>query len=315
MAEITAALVKELRERSGVGMMDCKKALQETNGDIDAAIDWLRAKGLSKAAKKADRVAAEGLVAVASKEVGPGEVGAAIEFNAETDFVARNELFQNAAKKFAQLGLEHASVEALHGAELESGKTVQDEVTQLIATVGENMQLRSAAPLSVDEGVVASYVHNAVSPGVGRIGVLVALHGAGDKTKLRELGRKIAMHVAATSPLSLNTDDLDPAAIEKERQVLTEKAKEDGRPENMIAKIVDGQIAKFQKDVVLTKQPFVMNPDQTIEQLVADEGKALGNPGLHIGGFVRMALGEGVEKVEGPDLASEVASMMTPPKA
>ncbi|WP_122465506.1 translation elongation factor Ts [Brevundimonas lutea] len=309
MAEITAALVKELRERSGVGMMDCKKALQETNGDIDAAIDWLRAKGLSKAAKKADRVAAEGLVAVASKEVGAGEVGAAIEFNAETDFVARNELFQTAAKKFAQLGLEHASVEALHGAELESGKTVQDEVTQLIATVGENMQLRRAARLSVDEGVVASYVHNAVSPGVGRIGVLVALHGAGDKAKLRELGRKIAMHVAATSPLSLNTDDLDPAAIEKERQVLTEKAKEDGRPENMIAKIVDGQIAKFQKDVVLTKQPFVMNPDQTIEQLVADEGKALGNPGLHIGGFVRLALGEGVEKVEGPDLASEVAAM------
>ncbi len=312
MAEITAALVKELREKSGVGMMDCKKALQETNGDINAAIDWLRAKGLSKAAKKADRVAAEGLVAVASKEVGAGEIGAAIEFNAETDFVARNELFQNAAKKFAQLGLEHATVEGLHGAELEAGKTVQDEVTQLIATVGENMQLRRAARLSVDEGVVASYVHNAVSPGVGRIGVLVALHGAGDKDKLRELGRKIAMHVAATAPLSLNTDDLDPAAVEKERAVLTEKAKEEGRPENMIDKIVSGQIAKFQKDVVLTKQPFVMNPDVTIEQLVADTGKELGAPGLHLAGFVRLALGEGVEKVEGPDFASEVASMMQP---
>ena len=310
MAEITAALVKELRERSGVGMMDCKKALTETNGDIDAAIDWLRAKGLSKAAKKADRVAAEGLVAVASKEVGAGEVGAAIEFNAETDFVSRNELFQNAAKKFAQLGLEHASVEALHGAELEAGKTVQDEVTSMIATIGENMQLRRAARLSVDEGVVATYVHNAVSPGVGRIGVLVALHGGGDKAALRELGRKIAMHVAATSPLSLNTDDLDPAAIEKERAVLIEKAKEEGRPENMIEKIVSGQIAKFQKDVVLTKQPFVMDPDVTIEQLVANTGKELGAPGLHVAGFVRMALGEGVEKVEGPDLASEVASMM-----
>ncbi|MBX9574370.1 MAG: translation elongation factor Ts [Caulobacteraceae bacterium] len=310
MAEITAALVKELRERSGVGMMDCKKALQENDGNIEAAIDWLRAKGLSKAAKKADRVAAEGLVAVASKEVGAGEVASAIEFNAETDFVARNDLFQNAAKRFAELGLEHATVEGLHGAELEAGKTVQDEVTNMIATIGENMQLRRAARLSVDEGVVATYVHNAVSPGVGRIGVLVALHGAGDKAKLRELGRKIAMHVAATSPLSLNTDDLDPAAIEKERQVLTEKAKEEGRPENMIAKIVDGQIAKFQKDVVLTKQPFVMNPDVTIEQLVAEEGKALGNPGLHIGGFVRLALGEGVEKVEGPDFADEVASMM-----
>ncbi|WP_125257325.1 translation elongation factor Ts [Brevundimonas fluminis] len=310
MAEITAALVKELRERSGVGMMDCKKALQENDGNIEAAIDWLRAKGLSKAAKKADRVAAEGLVAVASKEVGAGEVASAIEFNAETDFVARNDLFQNAAKRFAELGLEHATVEGLHGAELESGKTVQDEVTNMIATIGENMQLRRAARLSVDEGVVATYVHNAVSPGVGRIGVLVALHGAGDKAKLRELGRKIAMHVAATSPLSLNTDDLDPAAIEKERAVLIEKAKEEGRPENMIEKIVEGQINKFQKDVVLTKQPFVMNPDQTIEQLVAEEGKALGNPGLHIGGFVRLALGEGVEKVEGPDFADEVASMM-----
>jgi elongation factor Ts len=310
MAEITAALVKELRERSGAGMMDCKKALTENNGDVEAAIDWLRKKGLSKAAKKADRVAAEGLVAVASKEVGAGEVASAIEFNAETDFVARNDLFQNAAKRFAELGLEHATVEGLHGAELESGKTVQDEVTNMIATIGENMQLRRAARLSVDEGVVATYVHNAVSPGVGRIGVLVALHGAGDKAKLRELGRKIAMHVAATSPLSLNTDDLDPAAIEKERAVLIEKAKEEGRPENMIEKIVEGQINKFQKDVVLTKQPFVMNPDQTIEQLVAEEGKALGNPGLHIGGFVRLALGEGVEKVEGPDFADEVASMM-----
>jgi len=312
MAEITAALVMELRAKSGVGMMDCKKALQETDGDINAAIDWLRAKGLSKAAKKADRVAAEGLVAVASREDGKGEIGAAIEFNSETDFVARNELFQNAAKAFAEKGLEHHTIEALHGAELESGKTIQDEVTNMIATIGENMQLRRAARLSVDEGVVASYVHNAVAPGLGRIGVLVALHGGGDKVALRELGRKIAMHVAATAPMSLNTDDLDPAAIEKERQVLTEKAKEEGKPENMIAKIVEGQINKFQKDVVLTKQPFVMNPDVTIEQLVADTGKELGAPGLHLAGFVRLALGEGVEKVEGPDFASEVASMMAP---
>ncbi len=312
MAEITAALVMELRAKSGVGMMDCKKALQETDGDINAAIDWLRAKGLSKAAKKADRVAAEGLVAVASREDGKGEIGAAIEFNSETDFVARNELFQNAAKAFAEKGLEHHSVEALHGAELENGNTIQAEVTNMIATIGENMQLRRAARLSVDEGVVASYVHNAVAPGLGRIGVLVALHGGGDKTALRELGRKIAMHVAATAPLSLNTDDLDPAAVEKERQVLTEKAKEEGKPEAMIAKIVEGQINKFQKDVVLTKQPFVMNPDVTIEQLVADTGKELGAPGLHLAGFVRLALGEGVEKVEGPDFASEVASMMVP---
>ena len=310
MAEITAALVMELRAKSGVGMMDCKKALQETDGDINAAIDWLRAKGLSKAAKKADRVAAEGLVAVAARPEGKGEVASAIEFNAETDFVARNELFQNAAKAFALQGLDHDSLEALHGAKLESGATVQEEVTQLIATVGENMQLRRAARLSVSEGVVSTYVHNAVSPGVGRIGVLVALEGEGDQAALRELGRKIAMHVAATAPLSLNTDDLDPAAIEKEREVLTEKAKEEGRPENMIAKIVDGQIAKFQKDVVLTKQPFVMNPDVTIEQLVANTAKELGSSNLHLAGFVRLALGEGVEKVEGPDFASEVASMM-----
>ncbi|WP_447909754.1 translation elongation factor Ts [Brevundimonas bullata] len=309
MAEITAALVKELRERSGVGMMDCKKALVENDGNIEAAIDWLRAKGLSKAAKKADRVAAEGLVAVASKEDGKGEVAAAIEFNAETDFVARNDLFQNAAKAFAQLGLDHHSVEALHGAELEAGKTVQDEVTNMIATIGENMQLRRAARLSVSEGVVSTYVHNSVSPGVGRIGVLVALEGEGDKTALRELGRKIAMHVAATAPLSLNTDDLDPAAIEKERTVLTEKAKEEGRPENMIAKIVEGQINKFQKDVVLSKQPFVMDPDVTIEQLVANSAKELGSSNLKLAGFVRLALGEGVEKVEAMDFAAEVASM------
>lgn len=309
MAEITAALVKELRERSGVGMMDCKKALVENDGNIEAAIDWLRAKGLSKAAKKADRVAAEGLVAVASKEDGKGEVAAAIEFNAETDFVARNDLFQNAAKAFAQLGLDHHSVEALHGAELEAGKTVQDEVTNMIATIGENMQLRRATRLSVSEGVVSTYVHNSVSPGVGRIGVLVALEGEGDKTALRELGRKIAMHVAATAPLSLNTDDLDPAAIEKERTVLTEKAKEEGRPENMIAKIVEGQINKFQKDVVLSKQPFVMDPDVTIEQLVANSAKELGSSNLKLAGFVRLALGEGVEKVEAMDFAAEVASM------
>jgi len=304
----TAADVKNLRERTGAGMMDCKKALVENNGDIEAAIDWLRAKGLSKVAKKADRVAAEGLVAVAVREDGKGEVASAIEFNAETDFVARNDLFQSAAKEFAQLGLHHEGVDAIHGATLENGKTVQDEVTNLIATIGENMQLRRAARLSVGEGVVSTYVHNAVSPGVGRIGVLVALEGAGDKEALREVGRKIAMHVAATAPLALDTSDLDPAAIEKERAVLIEKAKEEGRPENMIEKIVSGQIAKFQKDVVLTKQPFVMDPDVTIEQLVANTGKELGAE-LKLAGFVRMALGEGVEKVESPDFASEVASM------
>jgi elongation factor Ts len=307
MAEITAALVKELRDKSGVGMMDCKRALQETDGDIAAAIDWLRAKGLSKAAKKADRIAAEGLIAVATRHEDKGESAAVIEFNAETDFVARNDLFQDAANKIAVVALDHPDVDAVNAAPLD-GATVQDLVTNLVATIGENMHVRRVSTLKATEGVVASYVHNAVATNLGKIGVLVSLESSADKAKLRELGRKIAMHIAATSPLSLNTDDLDPAAIEKEREVLTEKAKEDGRPENMIAKIVEGQIAKFQKDVVLTKQPFVMNPDQTIEQLVADTGKELGAE-IKLAAFVRMGLGEGVEKPVGMDFAEEVASM------
>ena len=308
MAEITAALVMELRAKSGVGMMDCKKALQETDGDINAAIDWLRAKGLSKAAKKADRVAAEGLVAVASKEVGAGEVGAAIEFNAETDFVARNDLFQNAARKVAvtALGIE-GDVEALRAAKTADGEEISAMVTNLIATIGENMAVRRSARFSVAEGSVSAYVHNAVAPELGKIGVLVALEGAGDQAAMQELGRKIAMHVAATNPLSLSSEDLDPAAVERERAVLTEKAKEQGRPENMIAKIVDGQISKFQREVVLLEQPFVMNPDQTIKALLADTGKELGAE-IKMTGFVRLALGEGVEKQVG-DFAAEVASM------
>ncbi|WP_029086905.1 translation elongation factor Ts [Brevundimonas aveniformis] len=307
MAEITAALVKELREKSGVGMMDCKKALQETDGDINAAIDWLRAKGLSKAAKKADRVAAEGLIAVATRHAGSGESAAVIEFNAETDFVARNELFQQAANKIAIVALDHTDVDSVNAAPLD-GATVQDLVTNLVATIGENMHVRRVATLSVGEGVVASYVHNAVATNLGKIGVLVGIESGADHAKLRELGRKIAMHIAATSPLSLDESSLDPAAIEKERAVLTEKAKEEGRPDNMIEKIVSGQIAKFQKEVVLTKQPFVMNPDQTIEQLVADTAKELGAP-IKLVGFVRMGLGEGVEKPVGMDFAEEVASM------
>jgi len=307
MAEITAALVKELREKSGVGMMDCKKALQENDGDINAAIDWLRAKGLSKAAKKADRVAAEGLIAVATRHQGSGESAAVIEFNAETDFVARNELFQQAAHKIAIVALDHTDVDSVNAAPLD-GATVQDLVTNLVATIGENMHVRRVSTLSVGEGVVASYVHNAVATNLGKIGVLVGIESSADHAKLRELGRKIAMHIAATSPLSLDESDLDPAAIEKERAVLTEKAREEGRPDNMIEKIVSGQIAKFQKEVVLTKQPFVMNPDQTIEQLVADTSKELGAP-IKLVGFVRMGLGEGVEKPVGMDFAEEVASM------
>ena len=307
MAEITAALVKELREKSGVGMMDCKKALQENNGDLQAAMDWLRAKGLSKAAKKADRAAAEGLVAIAVRAEAGGMTAAAVELNAETDFVARNELFQNAARAAAHVALdEQPQVDAINAAKAPDGQTVGDMITNLIATIGENMVLRRAARFAVTKGAVGSYVHNAVAPGLGKIAVLVAVEGEGDQAKLADLGRKIAMHVAATSPLSLSSDDLDPAAIEHERAVLTEKAREEGRPENMIEKIVGGQIAKFQREVVLLEQAFVMNPDQTVKQLVEETAKELGP--VKVTGFTRLALGEGVEK-KTDDFAAEVASM------
>jgi elongation factor Ts len=308
MAEITAALVKELREKSGVGMMDCKKALQENAGDIEASMDWLRTKGLSKAANKADRVAAEGLVAVAVSSDGKGAVGAAVELNAETDFVARNELFQNLARKAAKAAVAtDGSVEAIKAASVD-GEVVQTAISHLIATIGENMVLRRAVRFEVAEGVVANYVHNAVAPDIGKIGVLVALEGAGDKTALNELGRKIAMHVAATNPLSLSTDDLDPAAVEKERSIFAEQAAASGKPPGVVEKMVEGRLRKFYEEVVLTKQSFVMNPDQTIEQLVAEAGKTLGTP-VAIKGFARLALGEGVDKGPTNDFAAEVASM------
>jgi len=309
MAEITAALVKELREKSGVGMMDCKKALTENNGDIEASIDWLRAKGLSKAAKKADRVAAEGLVAIALKNDGKGMVGAAIELNAETDFVARNELFQNAARKVAQaaLGVD-GDVEAVKTAKTVDGEVVGDMITNLIATIGENMMLRRSARFSVAAGAVAAYVHNAVAPEVGRIGVLVAVEGEGDQAVLQDLGKKIALHVAATAPLSLSADDLDQAAIERERAIFSEQAAQSGKPPAVVEKMVEGRIRKFLEEVVLLKQAFVMNPDQTVEQLVAETAKQLGSP-VTVKGFVRLALGEGVEKPPEADFAAEVAAL------
>ena len=308
MAEVTAALVKELREKSGAGMMDCKKALVENAGDVEASMDWLRTKGLSKAAKKSDRVAAEGLIAAATRTDGAGMTGTLVELNAETDFVARNDKFQDAARKIATAALDADGVEAVNAASVDGG-TVQDMVTNLIATIGENMVVRRSARLQVSPGAVASYIHNATAPGLGRIGVLVAIEGEGDQTKLAELGRKIAMHVAATQPLSLSSEDLDQAAVERERAVLTEKAREDGRPENMIGKIVDGQIAKFQREVVLLEQAFVMEPDVTVKALVERTGKELGSP-LKVAGFVRLGLGEGVEKKQ-DDFAAEVAQLTT----
>ncbi|WP_334164285.1 translation elongation factor Ts [Phenylobacterium sp.] len=306
MAEITAALVKDLREKSGAGMMDCKKALQETNGDMEAAADWLRTKGLSKAAKKSDRAAAEGLVA--GKLAADGKTGVLIELNAETDFVSKNDKFQTAAREIADVALTQEGVDAISAAKTSSGETVSDMVTNLIATIGENMRLRRSARLSVDQGAVALYLHNVQGEGVGRMGVLVAMEGAGDAAKLQDVGRKIAMHVAATAPLSLSPADLDPAVVEKEREIQTQTAMESGKPREIAEKMVEGRIRKWQEEVVLLKQPFVMNPDQTIEQLVAETAKELGSP-VAVKAFVRFALGEGVEKTQGPDFAAEVASM------
>ena len=310
MAEITAQLVKELREKSGAGMMDCKKALGETGGDVEQAMDWLRTKGLSKAAKKSDRVAAEGLVAVALDNSGPGGVGAAVELNSETDFVARNELFQSAAKRIAKtaLGVQSGKVEDVHTAATAEGELVSDVVTNLIATIGENMMVRRAVRHAVDKGVVAAYVHNAVTPELGRIGVLVALSSeAQDRQALLDLGRKIGMHVAATQPQSLTVDDLDPAAVDRERAIFSEQALASGKPPQVIEKMVEGRIRKFYEEVVLLKQAFVMNPDQTVEQLLAEQGKALGAP-VTLAGFSRLGLGEGVEK-KTDDFAGEVAAL------
>ena len=301
MAEITAGLVKELREKSGVGMMDCKKALTENNGDIEAAMDWLRTKGLSKAAKKADRVAAEGLVVVATKVDGKGMTAATVEVNAETDFVARNELFQAAVRHAGQAGLTANSVEDVAAA-------VSDEITNLIATIGENMVVRRFDKFTVAEGVVASYIHNVIaSPDLGKIAVLVAIESAGDPDTLKDMGRKIAMHVAATQPLSLSVEDLNQEHVEREKAILTEQAKESGKPLQVIEKMIEGRIRKFYEEVVLHKQAFVMNPDQTVEQLVEDTAKTLGTP-VKITAFTRLALGEGVEK-KVDDFAAEVASM------
>jgi elongation factor Ts len=310
MAEITAGLVKELREKSGAGMMDCKRALTETNGDTEAAMDWLRTKGLSQAAKKADRVAAEGLVAVALRKDGKGMTGAVIELNAETDFVARNALFQAAALAAAEAALETGGeVDAITVAKTKDGQPVGEMITGLIGTIGENMRLRRAGHFNVPVGAVASYVHNQTAPGLGRIGVLVAVEGEGDQAALSDLGRRIAMHVAARAPMSLSADDLDQAAIEHEKAIFTEQALESGKPANVVEKMVEGRIRKFLEEVVLLKQAFVMNSDQTVEQFIDETAKTLGSP-IKVVGFTRLALGEGVEK-KTDDFAAEVAALST----
>jgi len=308
MADITASMVKDLREMTGAGMMDCKKALQEANGDMDAAADNLRVKGLAKAAKKADRAAAEGVVALALSD--DGRTGAAIELNAETDFVARNDSFQGAARQIAKVALGvDGDVAAVRSAKAADGQSVADLVTGLVATIGENMMLRRSVRFSVAEGAVAGYVHGALAgaPDLGRIGVLVAVEGAGDKAELKELARNIALHVAATNPLSLSVDDLEPAAVERERNVFREQAAASGKPPGVVEKMIEGRIRKFYEEVVLLKQSYVKDPDRTIEQLVADTAKAVGSP-IKVVSFARLALGEGVEKKE-DDFAAEVAKM------
>ena len=303
MAEITAASVKELRERTGAGMMDCKKALAENNGEMEASIDWLRAKGLAAAAKKAGRTAAEGLVGA----VVEGNRGAVVEVNSETDFVAKNEIFQDFVRNVAKLALEHGTdVQALGAAHYPEGGTVQEKLTDNIAKIGENQSLRRAAVLEVNEGAVVPYVHNAVTPGLGKIGVLVALESAAPAETLQALGKQIAMHVAAAHPQALSADDLDAALVERERAIAMEKARESGKPENIIEKMVEGGLAKFRKENALLTQLFVMDNKTPVAEVVASAAKEAGT-GIQLIGFVRFQLGEGIEKQQS-DFAAEVAA-------
>jgi len=308
MAEITAALVKDLREKTGVGMMDCKKALAENNGDLEASIDWLRAKGLSKAAKKADRAAAEGIVAIA---IGANH-GAVIELNSETDFVARNADFQKSANAFAKLALKANDHQALLDS-VHEGQKVSEAVTQLIATIGENITLRRSNKLNVENGVIAAYVHAKVdgSDNLGRIAVLVALESTGDKAQIESLGKKIAMHIASANPLALSESEIPADRVEREKTVIAEQIKEDpkaqGKPQQVLDKMLEGRMRKFFEESVLLKQAFILNPDQSVEAAIAEAAKAAGAP-IAVKGFVRFAVGEGVEK-KVDDFAAEVASM------
>lgn len=305
MTTITAAMVKDLREKTGVGMMDCKKALAETNGDMDAAVDWLRTKGLSKAAKKADRVAAEGLVGVISD----GATGAVVEVNSETDFVARNDKFQEMVTDIAKLApAADGDVEKLLGMDMPGkGKSVSEHVTEMVATIGENMTVRRTAELAVKDGIVADYVHNKAADGLGKIGVLVALESSGDKAKLAEFGKQMAMHVAAAAPMALHPDELDQTAIEKERAIYTEQAQESGKPPEIVEKMVEGRLRKeFFQQVVLLQQTYVLDGKTKVEKAIEEAAKDIGAP-VKVAGFVRFALGEGVDKGPEEDFAAEVA--------
>jgi elongation factor Ts len=303
MAEITAAAVKELRERTGAGMMDCKKALAEANGEMEAAVDWLRAKGLAAAAKKAGRTAAEGLIGVAVE----GPRGAVVEVNSETDFVAKNEQFQGFVREVAKLALAAGGdVEALAAAPFPGGGTVAEALTESIAKIGENQSLRRSAMLEVGTGAVVSYVHNAVAPGLGKIGVLVALESGAPADTLQALGKQLAMHIAAANPLALDADSLPVALIERERAIAMEKARDSGKPANIVDKMVEGSIAKFRKDNALLSQLFVIDNKTPVAEVVAAAAKEAGT-GIELKAFVRFQIGEGIEKKE-TDFAAEVAS-------
>jgi elongation factor Ts len=303
MAEITAAAVKDLREKSGAGMMDCKKALTETNGDMEAAVDWLRAKGLATASKKSSRTAAEGLVGVAVS----GTSGAAVEVNSETDFVAKNEQFQTFVRDVTAIALAQGDdVEALKNAAHPAGGSVSEVLTNNIATIGENQSLRRAKKLTVSEGVVVPYVHNAAAPGLGKIGVLIALESAAPADTLEALGKQLAMHVAAAFPLALDESGIDKDVIERERAIAAEKAAESGKPAEHHARMIDGAVAKFVKENALLNQLFVMDNKTKIADVVANAGKAAGTS-IVLKDYVRFQLGEGIEKVES-DFAAEVAA-------
>ncbi|MEO5322752.1 translation elongation factor Ts [Mesorhizobium sp. CC13] len=300
---ISAAQVKELRELTGAGMMDCKAALAETGGDMEAAVDWLRKKGISKADKKAGRTAAEGLIGV---DAGVREA-VVVEVNSETDFVARNAAFQEIVANVAKVALAYGTTEAVAAAKYPgSDKSVSDTIKDAVGTIGENMSFRRSAKLSVSEGVVATYVHNAVADNLGKLGVLVAIETAGNHDAARAFARQVAMHVAATNPLALTPDEVDAAHVEREKAIFADQARQSGKPENIIEKMVEGRMRKFYEEVVLLKQAFVLNPDLTVEAALKESEKQIGAP-AKITGYIRFALGEGIEKEES-DFAAEVAA-------
>lgn len=304
MTVISASLVKDLREKTGAGMMDCKKALTETAGDFEAAVDWLRTKGLAAAAKKADRVASEGLVAATVE----GKTAALVEVNSETDFVALNDKFQAIVSEVSKLALKASDIEGLKALSMAGGKNVADTIVEAIATIGENIALRRSARLTIDTGVIASYVHNVVVDNMGKIAVLVALESTGDATKLNTLGRQIAMHIAAAKPVSLDATGVDAALVERERAIFVEQTKDSGKPDNIIEKMVEGRIRKFYEEIVLLEQVFVMDGKTRIKEVIENAAKEIGAP-IVLKDFVRFELGEGIEQEE-KDFAAEVAAVV-----